>query len=241
MGNQERISSVVVGSKGEVGLAVQEILEREFEVMGVDLNLNNWIDVKCEYLHICIPYNDNFISIVSDYKKKYSPKLTIIHSTVPVGTTKKIGGVHSPVQGVHPRLVQGLDTYIKYVGYDNIRDKWVAYNYLRKSFKVKMVQGSDTTELMKVLCLTRYGLHLEIADEMKRACDYFRKDYKQVVTEWDIDYNEGNTKIRPEVRRPLYYPPGGKIGGHCCIPVTKMFSKQYSSENLKRFLKNYGK
>src|SRR5450756_1893437 len=59
---------------------------------------------ELDVLHICIPVpnKNKFIKIAKGYIEKYQPKLTIINSTVPVGTTvelhKQTGGLiaHSP-------------------------------------------------------------------------------------------------------------------------------------------------
>ena len=61
-----------------------------------------------DILNVCIPYTKDFVSIVKDLP---TPKwYTVIHSTVPVGTTEKFGHkfLHSPVRGVHPNLYEGL-------------------------------------------------------------------------------------------------------------------------------------
>lgn len=85
-----------------------------------DLNRNDGLR-GVEILHICIPWSDNFIKVVKKEIKEIEPKLTIIHSTVAPGTTKKIGGIvaHSPIRGIHPHLYEGIKTFVKYIGADN--------------------------------------------------------------------------------------------------------------------------
>ena len=64
---------------------------------------------------------DNFIEVVQNYIDTFSPKCTIIHSTVAPGTTSKIKGnvCHSPVRGLHPNLDLGIKTFLKYIGSDD--------------------------------------------------------------------------------------------------------------------------
>src|SRR3989344_5362217 len=85
---------------GEIGKAISKFYKKP---LIKDLNRDDGLK-SVEILHICIPWSDNFVEIVKKEIREIKPKLTIIHSTVSVGATKKIGGrtVHSPVRGVHP-------------------------------------------------------------------------------------------------------------------------------------------
>jgi UDP-N-acetyl-D-mannosaminuronate dehydrogenase len=64
-----------------------------------------------DVLQICIPVpnKNKFINIAKSYIQEYQPTLTIINSTVPIGTTaelhKQVGGLiaHSPCRGVHKK------------------------------------------------------------------------------------------------------------------------------------------
>ncbi len=78
-------------------------------------------------LHICIPVpnKNKFIEIAKSYIEKYQPKLTIVNSTVPIGTTmelyKQCGGLiaHSPCRGVHKNkeyMKKEFSRWAKYVG-----------------------------------------------------------------------------------------------------------------------------
>jgi len=43
--------------------------------------------------------------------------------------------------------------------------------------------------------------------------------YDEVYTHPNNTYNEGYEELgMPNVRRPVLYPPEGKIGGHCIAP-----------------------
>ena len=136
-------------------------LDRDDGLQGVDI------------LHVCIPYNDKFVDIIKKEIKEIKPKLTIIHSTVAPGTTKKIGGmvVHSPVRGVHPHLYEGIKTFVKYIGADDKKAGEMAKKHLESlGIKTKLVYPSKTSELAKLLCTTYYGLCIAWHGEMNKIC-----------------------------------------------------------------------
>ena len=105
--------SVGILGYGEVGQAIAKFYGKP---LIKDINRDDGLN-GVEILHVCIPYNNSFIKTVKGQIKKIKPKLTIIHSTVALGTTKKIGGavVHSPVRGVHPKIYEGIKTFVKYI------------------------------------------------------------------------------------------------------------------------------
>lgn len=179
-----------------------------------------------EILNICIPFNGNFVEIVSKEIKEIKPKLTIIHSTVAPGTTKKLADkfsgmvVHSPVRGVHPFLFRGMKTFVKYVGADDKKAGKMAQKHLSSiGIKTKLFIPSLTTEAIKIWDTTQYGWMIIINKEIKKWCDKMGVDFEAVYTDANKTYNDGYKKLgRVEVQRPyLRYIPG-KIGGHCVIP-----------------------
>ena len=97
---------------GEIGSSLAKVYfeSSNYEVVVLDPYLEKNDDLSgCEFLNICIPFIDNFIEVVQNYIDTFSPKCTIIHSTVAPGTTSKIKGnvCHSPVRGLHPNLEIG--------------------------------------------------------------------------------------------------------------------------------------
>ena len=115
---------------GEVGQAIAEFY-RNPRIK--DLKRDDGLK-EVEILHICLPWMKDFVKIVKKEIKNIRPKLVIIHSTIPVGTTKKIGGmvVHSPIRGVHPHLYKGIKTFVKYIGADNKKAGKIAKKHLEK-------------------------------------------------------------------------------------------------------------
>ena len=92
--------NVILGI-GEVAQALNGNLESD-QIM---YDVREWEDLSSrmvEFLHICIPYSDDFIGIVQKAQEIFLTDHTIIHSTVKPGTTEKVGNAHySPILGRH--------------------------------------------------------------------------------------------------------------------------------------------
>ena len=192
-------------------------------------------------LHICLPWKEDFIKIVKQEMNRIKPKLTIIHSTVAPGTTKKLGKmvVHSPIRGIHPELYLGIKTFVKYIGADNKKAGELAKEHLESlGIKTKVFYPSLSTELGKLLDTTYYGLCIAWHGEMKKICDKFGVDFEKAVTDFNRSYNEGYRILgKPNVARPLLYPPKHGIGGHCIIPNAKILKKYFKSRTIDLILK----
>lgn len=195
-----------------------------------------------EILHICLPWSKNFVELVKKEIKEIKPKLTIIHSTVAPGATKKVGGmtVHSPVRGVHPELYKGIKTFVKYIGADNKKAGELAKKHLEGlGIKTKLFYPSLTTEIGKLLDTSYYGLVIAWHGEMKKICDKFGIDFEKAITDFNQSYNEGYKKLgMPNVIRPVLYPPKEEIGGHCIVPNAEIIKKHFKSKAIDLIL-NY--
>lgn len=202
-----------------------------------------------EVLHICLPWSKNFVNIVKKEIKKIKPELTIIHSTVAPGTTKKLalslpkwlGGmiVHSPIRGIHPHLYEGIKTFVKYIGADNKKAGELAKKHLESlGIKTKVFYPSTTTEIGKLLDTTYYGLVIAWHGEIKRLCDKYKIDFEKAVTDFNKTYNEGYTKLgKKNVVRPVLYPPKGGIKGHCIVQNAQILEKYFKSKAIDLVLK----
>src|SRR3990167_7185119 len=118
MPNEPRM--LVIGM-GQIGEPICEILSEFYDVESFDTNRRHGVpEGLFNVLHICFPYSDTFESEVKKYQKKFLEKegLTVIHSTVPLGACGRLGAVHSPVRGQHPRLEEGIRTFVKFFGGD---------------------------------------------------------------------------------------------------------------------------
>lgn len=229
---------------GEVGRAVDKFYNapRLLKIFSgppkiKDLNRDDGLE-GVEILNICIPWNDNFIGIVKKEIKKIKPKLTIIHSTVTPGTTKKIGGmvVHSPVRGIHPNLYEGIKIFVKYIGADNKKAGEMAQKHLKiLGIKTKIFTPSMVTEALKLWDTTQYGWMIVLNKEIKKWCDKKGLDFNVIYQEANKSYNEGYQKLnKPEVLRPyLKYMPG-PIGGHCIIPNCHSLNDEIAKFIIKK-------
>ncbi|KKR73262.1 MAG: EsV-1-83 [Candidatus Nomurabacteria bacterium GW2011_GWA1_40_8] len=202
---------------GEIGRAIGKFY-KDFQV---DDLLRPCFFTKLDILHVCIPYSSNFVRIVKEKIKKTGAKLTIIHSTVAIGTTQKIGGfvVHSPVRGVHPNLHEGIKTFVKYVGFDDEKVGLLAFRHLRSlGIKAHSVWDSRNTEALKLWDTTQYGVMIILNKEIKKFCDKHGLDFSVVYKHANRTYNEGYVELgRSEVVRPFLQFMAGKIGGHCVL------------------------
>lgn len=248
-------SKIGILGYGEVGQAIAKFyknprLRKRFggKVKIKDLNKDGGLE-NVEILHICIPWNENFVKIVKEEGKKIKPKLIIIHSTVAPGTTKKlalsslralkVAVVHSPIRGVHPHLYKGIKTFIKYIGADNKKAGEMAKKHLIKlGIKTRVFYPSITTEIGKLLDTSYYGLCIAWHGEMKKLCDKYKINFEETVTDFNKTYNKGYKKLgKLNVVRPVLYPPKGSIGGRCLIENTKILKKYFQSKALDFILK----
>ncbi len=198
-------------------------------------------------LHVCIPWSDHFSKIVEKEMREIKPALTIIHSTVVPGTTKKLAKkfkgavVHSPVRGIHPYLHEGIKTFVKYIGADNKKAGQLVQKHLKSlGITTKLLDSSTATEVAKLLDTTYYGLAIAWHGEMKGITDTFKVNFDDAVTDFNITYNEGyKTLGKSNVIRPVLFPPKGPIGGHCVVPNAKILKKYFKSKAIDLIL-DYG-
>jgi UDP-N-acetyl-D-mannosaminuronate dehydrogenase len=233
--NSKSIKLIGILGYGEVGQAIAKFYPKQ-RLRIRDLKRND--DLKgVEVLHICIPWSKDFIRISKKAVSEAKPKLVIIHSTVPVGTTKKIGGmvVHSPIRGIHPQLYKGVKTFVKYIGADNKKAGELAKKHLEGiGIKTKLFMPSATTEALKIWDTTQYGWMIVLSKEIKKWCDKKGLDFNAVYLEANKTYNEGYKKLgKHEVVRPYLRYMSGKIGGHCIIPNCYLLDSEIAKIILK--------
>ncbi|MCP6720028.1 MAG: hypothetical protein KJI72_01710 [Patescibacteria group bacterium] len=227
---------------GEVGRAVAKFYKKP---LIKDLKRNDDLN-GVSVLHVCIPYSKNFAKITAKEIKELKPKLTIIHSTVAPGTTKKLIKktrnemiVHSPVRGVHPRLYKGIKTFVKFIGAESKKAGEAAKRHLKSlGIKTEVFYPAKTTELGKLFDTTYYGLCIAWHGEMKKICDREKIDFEKAVTAFNKSYNKGYKKLKmSHVMRPILKPPKSHIGGHCIVFNTEILKKKYKSLSFDLILK----
>jgi UDP-N-acetyl-D-mannosaminuronate dehydrogenase len=142
--------------------------------------------------------------------------------------------VHSPVRGVHPKLYEGIKTFVKYIGADSKQAGEMAKKHLKSlGIKADVFYPSKTTELAKILDTTYYGVCIAWHKEMKKICDKLGVNFEQAVTEFNKTYNEGYAKLgKKNVIRPVLFVDDKPIGGHCVIPNAKIIKKYCKSKAI---------
>ncbi len=224
-----RISVAVVGL-GEVGRPILELLSQQYEVVGIDVATPVERIEQVDVLHVCYPFEiNNFVGETARYIELYRPALTIINSTVGIGTTRSIGErtgaavVNSPVRGKHAHMLEELRLYTKFVGAtDPDAAEQAAKHFQSVGLRTKILSSPEATELAKLTETTYFGLMIAWAQEIERYCDQAKADYSEVVSFYE------EITFFPPVK---YFP--GIIGGHCVMPNITILSKFGSSQILE--------
>ena len=227
MANSKR--QVVVVGLGEVGKPLFTLISRQYETVGVDIKLPADKIDQVSVLHLCFPFEvKDFVGESAGYIEKFKPELTIINSTVGVGTTRAIAertGAHivdSPVRGKHIRMLEELTKYTKFIGpIDAESGRQAAQHFASIGMKTKVLSSPEATEVAKLTETTYFGLMIAWAQELERYCDQAQIDYDEV----NSFYEEIN--FFPSVK---YFP--GVIGGHCVMPNIEILGKFQGSQLL---------
>jgi len=217
------MDSLIIGN-GEIGQALHKVI-------GGNITGITNIPGKYDIIHICFPYFNKFVEEVKRYQKLYLPKYTVIHSTVPVGTSRKCDAIHSPVVGLHPYLEESLKTFVKFLGGNGVDE--VADYFRRMNVRVYITDKPETTELMKLMDTTHYGIEIEFVKDIKRLCTKYGLPF-EMWTLWVENYNSGYENLgHPEYKKPNLIPIMRKIDGHCVLPNADLIETKFT-----KFLKD---
>jgi UDP-N-acetyl-D-mannosaminuronate dehydrogenase len=212
---------LVIGM-GEVGKAIAKVLAEKYEVSTLDINPCD-IARKFDFLHICYPYNPNFVEATKAYQNAYGHEktITVIHSTVAIGTTDKIpNAAHSPVRGVHPYLYDGIKRATKFIGTSD-EDIALELEYLYATLNISSytLTSARNSEALKLWDTTQYGWNIILQKEIYAFCQKYGLDFREVYTISNQTYNEDAEELGlHHVARPVLKYMDGPIGGHCVIP-----------------------
>ena len=190
-----------------------------------------------DILLVCIPYSKSFIKNVNFYKTRYNIKSTIIFSSVPIGTTAKIdGAVHSPIEGVHPYLVNSLNLFERYVGGEV--DANISYFFDHSHHYVTYLERSEITEFLKLQSTSNYGLMIEYARYINSICDKMNISYEH-VKDYNRNYNELYEYLpRPNIKRYILDPPDKDgIKGHCILENAVILNELYPNNLLTSIMR----
>jgi len=229
---------VVVVGLGEVGRPLFEIASRHHQTIGVDVEPVVKKFQEIDVMHICFPFQiKDFVGETTRRIEHFRPALTIIDSTVAIGTTRAVAErsgatvVNSPVRGKHIRMVEDLFHYTKFIGaIDPAAGERAAEHFQSLGMKTRILSSPEATELAKLTETTYFGLMIAWAQEVERYCDQLGLNYDEVVSMY------GEIKFFPQVK---YVP--GIIGGHCVMPNIEILTRLGHSEFLhaiKRSNKN---
>lgn len=223
-------NSIVVVGLGEVGRPLLQLLSKHYTVIGLDIVPAPRPIGKVDVLHVCYPFEiKDFVGETARYIQLYKPTVTVINSTVAVGTTRKIAlrtgtaVVHSPVRGKHVRMLEELSHYTKFVGaMDAAVGKRVAAHFEAAGLKTKVLTTPEASELAKLTETTYFGLLIAWAQEVERYCDQAGASYEEIISFYEEISFFPSTK---------YFP--GIIGGHCVMPNIEILRKFDDSQILK--------
>jgi UDP-N-acetyl-D-mannosaminuronate dehydrogenase len=206
---------------------LQEIMKSRYQTFGVDINQPASV-TRCDVLHVCFPFQENFCREVVKYIDQYRPDLTIINSTVAPGTTRSIAVqsqtavVHSPVRGKHARMQEEMLHYVKFVGALDAQSGQRAVEHFESvGMKTRLLSSPEASELAKLTETTYFGLIIAWAQEVERYCSEMQVDYDEVVSIYE------EIQFFPPVK---YFP--GVIGGHCVMPNIKILKRSFGSAML---------
>jgi UDP-N-acetyl-D-mannosaminuronate dehydrogenase len=222
--------TVVVVGLGEVGKPLLKLVSEYHTVIGVDISPPP-NDVKhVDVLHICFPFQvDDFIGESARYIQLFQPRLTVVNSTVQVGTTRAIADrtgtavAYSPVRGKHARMLEDLRRYTKFVGgVDRAVGEQAARHFQSLGLTTKVLSSPEVTEIAKLTETTFFGLMIAWAQEVERYADQVGQDYNEIVCFYE------EIGFFPPVK---YFP--GVIGGHCVMPNIELLKRFQDSDILR--------
>jgi len=217
----ERKRVVVVGL-GEVGRPLLQLASEHHDAIGIDVSPPVEEIGPVDVLHICYPFDINdFVGETVRYIERLKPALTIINSTVTIGTTRAVSQraraavVHSPVRGKHACMFDELRRYTKFVGaMDPAIGEQAAEHLKSLGLRTRILSSAEATELAKLTETTYFGLLIAWAQEVERYCDQSDQRYDEIISFWE------EINFFPSVK---YFP--GIIGGHCVIPNIDLLSR----------------
>jgi UDP-N-acetyl-D-mannosaminuronate dehydrogenase len=229
-------SVVIVVGQGEIGKPLQTILRRAYHCIGVDIEPVEVV-APCSAMHICYPYQiPDFVDATVAYIRKYKPELTIIHSTVVPGTTRRVfeeSGAkvaYSPARGKHVRMEEDLLRYKKFVaGVDDISSMGALEHLAAAGFRTDRFRTPEIAELAKLIETTWLGILIAWAQEVERFGESYGASFEEV-----------NAFIQEVDFLPSHIFPGW-IGGHCVMPNIELLRERIESPFLDAVVRSNAK
>jgi len=222
-------NSVLVVGLGEIGRPLLQVLSKHHPTFGLDLEPVEDLPAEIDIMHICYPFRiPNFLEETAKYVEKFKPRVTVLNSTVAVGTTRELAtrcGVavaNSPVRGKHARMEADLLHYDKFVGaIAPDTGEYVAKHFNDAGMQTRVLSSPEATELAKLTETTYFGVMIAWAQEVERYCDDLGLDYDEVVSMYE------EVPFFPPVK---FFP--GVIGGHCVMSNIEIMCESNRTEIL---------
>lgn len=194
------------------------------KILGVEMSFFASLKSDVDVMHICFSYSDGFRDEVCLYQKAIKPRYTVIHATVPVGTSEALNCHHSPIRGTHPGLAESMKTFVTYLAPPNM---FLQQYFKQADIHVMPMSDPKITEAGKLWSLAAYAWNILLEKEIHRYCQEYGISFDAVYKHFTYTYNEGYHKMgRHNVQRPVLDHIEGPIGGHCIIQgVEKLESK----------------
>jgi hypothetical protein len=205
---------------GEVGKALYKVLSAAHEMHTYDTRDSMMVcPNNVDVLHICYGYGPEFDSQTLAYIQTVNPVYTVIHSTVPVGTSQRLGCFHSPVRGVHPHLAESMRMFDTYLAPPS---ETLAAYFNAAGMHIYEENSPDNTEAGKLWSLAAYATSILLEKAIYRYCENRGLDFATVYTDFTESYNTGFQNMgRDEFTRPILRHVPGPIGGHCVIQAVE--------------------
>lgn len=240
----------VIAGLGEIGLPIYKLISQKTIAVGFDKNsklvnkneFEKFRNNQTLFLHICIPFTNEFNKNILSLSKKFKPEILVIHSTIEPNTTERLQEklsipiIYSATRGVHKRMIYDLKRYTKFfaISKNSPRSQWAVNEYCRLMKKVgiktKQMSNPITLELAKIICDTSYlGWLINYAQISNMIAQKHGVDYDEMWSFSDeIHKFLGN--------RPKMFP--GYIAGHCVIPNLDLVHNE-TLKLIKKMNDNY--
>lgn len=221
-------AKVIVAGLGEIGQPLLRILSRSFECVGIDIEPVKIVE-PVSVLHVCYPFQiPHYVQTTADYIRRFSPALTIIHTTVPPGTTRQVQDqvsdrmvAFSPVRGKHVRMEQDMQRYRKFAAGTKPETTAAAVDHLAAAgFRTETFHSPEAAELAKLLETTYLGMLIAWTQEMERLAAQYGGSFADV-----------NSFVEEVDFLPSHVFPGA-IGGHCVLPNIELLRSRVDSAFL---------
>lgn len=225
--------NVLVIGYGHIGKPLFEIIAEKYPAEWLDMG-PKMIRLEPDLIHICYAYSKSFAVDTAVYIDRFKPKLCIIESTVPVGTTRILSSsyhniVHSPVRG---READGMKKcilgYTKFIGSVHDEPMKEAINYYKTlGIYAKDLGSPECTEAAKLWDTAIRTCCFSIWNEIGLFCDK-NKIQMEAITEFIAT---GNEETGESQHRPIH--KAETIAGKCLLSNLDILISQTDSNLLK--------